>query len=634
MLTQIETRCVAASRVIAILAIGGMLALALLTVADIALRYFLNAPIPGLFEAAQLLMAVIVVATLPVGIMERNHVTIDIFEAPLGPRWAKLGEAIGALLLLAFMAVLAWRFGLYAERLMRRGDATLIFGLPVAPFWWGVTAIIAACAMLQLVALARTLREVLDRFADETSAPGSRGGALLLVSALIASLVLYYVLAAGSRGMSPTVLAILAFAAIWLPVVMLVPVGVAMAVAGLVGSAVITSTEVSLNSMVLQIASFLGNFNVSVLPLFLMMGSFAAVADLSEDVYRLAHALFGRLKGGLAMATIGGCAGFGAVTGSSVATAATIGRVALPEMQGRGYAPSLATGCVAAGGTLGALVPPGSGPLVIFGLLTEASIGQLFIASLLPAILAVALYLVTIWAFVRVWPRSAPEAAAPERGELLAATKRCGPVTLLFLLVLGGLYFGLFTVTESAAVGAAAAFFVALWRGKLRRQTFLAVIAETTQTTAMIYLLIFGALVFSYFTGLSGIAESWTKAVTALGWPPIAVIALLLVVYLALGTFMDSWTIMIVTVPIVTPLITSMGYDLVWWGILMLCVVETGGITPPFGLNMFVLKNIGNVSMAVVFAGVLPFVAADVIRIAILTAFPAISLWLPSTMFD
>ena len=631
MLSRIETRCIAASRLIAILAVGGMLALALLTVADIALRAAFSAPIPGLFEVSQLLMAVIVVATLPVGIMERNHITIDLFEGMLGPRWTKTGEAIGAVLMVAFMAVLAWRFGLYAERLAIRGDTTTIVGVPIAPFWWAVTGILWACAALQLVALARTVTEARARFADRTLA-AKPGGAWLLAGALIVSVVMFYILATGQR-MSPTGLAILAFAAIWFPIVALVPVGVAMAAAGLVGSAVITSPDVSLNSMVLQIASFLGNFNVSVLPLFLMMGSFAAVADLSEDVYRLAHAVFGRLKGGLAMATIGGCAGFGAVTGSSVATAATIGRVALPEMQARGYSPALATGCVAAGGTLGALVPPGSGPLVIFGLLTEASIGQLFIASLLPAVLAVALYLACIWVFVRVWPRSAPAAGAPERGELWAAAKRCGPVTFLFVLVLGGLYAGVFTVTESAAVGAATAFFVAVWRGKLRRDTFLAVIGETTRTTAMIYLLIFGALVFSYFTGLSGVAESWTKAITALGWPPIAVIALLLVVFLALGTFMDSWTIMIVTVPIVTPLITGMGYELVWWGILMLCVVETGSITPPFGLNMFVLKNIGNVSMKVVFAGVLPFVAADMIRIAILAAVPAISLWLPSTMF-
>jgi tripartite ATP-independent transporter DctM subunit len=633
-LKRIETRCVAASRVIAILAVGGMLALALLTVADIALRFFFNAPITGLFEAAQLLMAVIVIAALPVGIMERNHVTIDLFEGLLGPRWSKMGEAIGAVCLLVFIAVLAWRFGIHAERLMRRGDTTMIVGIPIAPFWWAVAAIIGACALLQIVALATTWREAAERFADRTLDGRGRSGALLVVGSLIATFAMFYEIGVNGRTMGASGLAMLAFAAIWMPIVMLVPVAVAMAAAGLVGAAVLTSPEVSLNSMVLQISSFLGNFNVSVLPLFLMMGSFAAVADLSEDVYRLAHALFGRLKGGLAMATIGGCAGFGAVTGSSVATAATIGRVALPEMQARGYAPTLSTGCVAAGGTLGALVPPGSGPLVIFGLLTEASIGQLFIASLLPAILAVALYLITIWAFVRVWPNSAPAAAAPERGELIAAARRCGPVAFLFAVVLGGLYLGVFTVTESAAVGAATAFFVAMWRGKLRRDTFLAVIGETTRTTAMIYILIFGALVFSYFTGLTGVAETWTKAVTALGWPPIAVIALLLLVFLALGTFMDSWTIMIVTVPIVTPLITGMGYDLIWWGILMLCVVETGSITPPFGLNMFVLKNIGNVSMAVVFAGVLPFVAADVVRIAILAIFPSISLWLPSTMFD
>jgi tripartite ATP-independent transporter DctM subunit len=414
----------------------------------------------------------------------------------------------------------------------------------------------------------------------------------------------------------------------------LVPIGAAMGLVGLIGTALISTPETSFSTLAIQSAAFLGNSNVSVLPLFLMMGSFAAVAGVSDDVYALAHALLGRWRGGLAMATIGGCAGFGAVTGSSVATVATLGRVSIPEMKARGYSPALTTGTVAAGGTLGPLVPPGSGPLVVFALLTEASIGQLMIASVGPAILAIVLYLATIWIYVRVVPQSAPQIARPKPGELKAALKRSGPVTFLFGGVLGGLYFGVFTGTESAAVGAAGAFFVALYRGKIRRDTFLEVIGETTITTALIYGIILGALIFSYFIGLSGLASDASAFIVGLNWPPFAVVFLLLAIYIVLGTFMESYTVMIISVPIVTPIILGMGFSILWWGILMLCVVETGGITPPFGLNMFVAKNLADVPMGAVFKGVLPFVAADLIRITVIAVFPPLSLWLVSSMFQ
>jgi tripartite ATP-independent transporter DctM subunit len=364
-----------------------------------------------------------------------------------------------------------------------------------------------------------------------------------------------------------------------------------------------------------------------------MMGSFAALAGLAEDVYALAHAIMSPYRGGLAMATIGGCAGFGAVTGSSVATAATIGRVALPEMRARGYLPALSTGCVAAGGTLGNLVPPGSGPLVLFALLTEASIGQLFIASAIPAVLAIAAYLLTIVLFVRLSPGSVPAATNRDPGQLTAAIVRCGPISALFFVVLGGLYIGVFTSTESAAVGAFGAFLIALWRGKLRRADFWGVMAETTTTTALIYGMIFGALAFAFFTGVSGLTETSTKFIVGLNWDPLALVALLLLVFLVLGTFMDSYAIMIITIPIVTPLITGVGYDIVWWGILNLFVVEIGGISPPFGLTMFVLKSVEDVSMATIFKGVTPFCLAAIIALTILVLFPGITLWLPSTMY-
>jgi C4-dicarboxylate transporter DctM subunit len=364
------------------------------------------------------------------------------------------------------------------------------------------------------------------------------------------------------------------------------------------------------------------------------MGSFAAVSGMADDLYRLAHAAFGRFRGGLALATIGSCAGFGALTGSSLATAATIGRVAIPEMRARGYSPALATGVCAAGGTLGPLVPPGSGPIIVFALLTEASVGKLFVASVGPAILAIVLYLLTIMLYVRIAPTSAPPASGKVEGaELRAALVRCIPVGLLVFGVMGGLYFGFFTDTESAAVGAIGAFLCAVLRGKLNRGAFFTVMVETTATTAMVYGLIIGAQIFSFFVGVSALTESATAYVSGLNWSPIALMTLILFGYLVLGTVMESFAVMIITVPIITPLVLSMGYDIIWWGIVMLCVVETGMIHPPFGLNVFVLKSITpDTTLWTIYKGVTPFVAADLVKLALMVLLPAIALWLPYSM--
>jgi tripartite ATP-independent transporter DctM subunit len=418
----------------------------------------------------------------------------------------------------------------------------------------------------------------------------------------------------------------------WSVLMTLVPVAAVMGLTGLVGTTFFIGFAPSLSVLATEAAGFLTNINIAVLPLFLMMGSFAAAAGIADDAYALAHALLSRFRGGLAMATIGGCAGFGAVTGSSVATAATIGRVALPEMAARGYSPALSTGCVAAGGTLGNFVPPGSGPLVLFALLTEASIGQLFVASTLPAVLVILAYLATVSLFVRVHPDSAPKAGHRAPGELGAALKRSGPLVMLFVAVLGGMYIGVFTATEAAAVGAFGSFLVAIFRRKLRPATFWQVMSETTQVTAMIYTLIFGALMFAFFAEITGVASVSMKFVASLEWPPIFLIVLLLVVFVGLGTFMDSYAVMIITIPIVTPLVLAAGYDIIWWGVINLFVIEIGAISPPFGLNMFVLKSIQNVPLATIFYGATWFCIAAIITLAILVAFPSISLWLPSTM--
>jgi tripartite ATP-independent transporter DctM subunit len=505
---------------------------------------------------------------------------------------------------------------------------------------YAMTALFGLCALVQVIVFLNALVKALAyRPVDGRPESSALAWAFSIAIGLgMAALIVWGIFdfRAMSRLASANVgLTIAVFCAVmWLLLLFLVPLSAVMGLMGIVGAALFIGFNPSFGAFATEVSGFLTNTQVAVLPLFLMMGSFAAVAGIADDMYALAHALLSRWPGGLAMATIGGCAGFGAMTGSTVATAALVGRVALPKMSDRGYSPALATGCVAAGGTLGNLVPPGSGPLVLFSLLTESSLGQLFIASIIPSLIAIAAYLLTVLIYVYVSPSSAPIAVKPERGELRAALERCGPVTFLFFLVLGGLYFGIFNSTEAAAVGAFGAFLVALMRGKLRPADFWSAMAETTSTTALVYPLIFGALIFGFFTSISGITETATKFVVGLGWEPLAVVALLLVVFLVLGTFMDSYAIMIVTVPIVTPLVTGVGYDIVWWGILNLFVVEIGGISPPFGLTMYVLKGFQDVPMATIFKGVTPFCIAAIMVLIVLTLFPSITLWLPSTMMN
>ncbi|OFZ96723.1 MAG: hypothetical protein A3H35_07955 [Betaproteobacteria bacterium RIFCSPLOWO2_02_FULL_62_17] len=421
---------------------------------------------------------------------------------------------------------------------------------------------------------------------------------------------------------------------VWVLLVLYVPLAVALGLLGILCTSLMIGLDPALNVLGNESAQFLTNSQVAVVPMFLMMGSFAVVAGMSEDIYDLAHSLFSHLRGGLALATIGGCSGFGALTGSSLATVATIGRVALPEMRARGYSPGLASGCVAAGGTLGALVPP-SIPLIFYAFLTESSIGQLFVAAMIPAALAIGLYMLAIAAQVRLVPSSAPATSErPSWADIGRAMKKAWAALLLFGIVLGGIYGGIFTETEAAAVGAVGAFIAAVLRGRMSRESVQRVMGETTATTALLYLIIFGVLTFSFSMGVTGLPLRMTAFFQDLNWAPIAVIAMLLVMYLMLGCIMDSNTIMFVTVPIVAPLVAGMHYDLIWWGIVNLVVLETGLITPPFGIHLFVLKSIvgSDAPLSAVYRGVVPFVIADMVKLALLVIFPALALWLPSTM--
>ena len=635
---RVERACLTVARPIAFLGVLGMLIAAGVTVVDVLMRWLANTAITALNEIIAMVFAVAVAACIPAGLAGGVNLKIDLLARWLTGRIAAWLDALGALLLLIFVTILAWRIGVFADSLTAQGRTTVILQWPQAPFMYAVSFLLWIGTAVQAAMTVNAAR----RAVTQTRAPGTSESPVvtaivLAVGAILVALGLFmaYDFAAIARwtGRNVGLAVTLAFIVMWLLMLAQVPLAAVMGLTGVVCSALFIGFAPAISAFATEATTFLTNAQVATLPLFLMMGSFAAVSGMSDDMYRLGHVLLSRYRGGLALATIGGCAGFGALTGSSLATAATIGRVAIPEMRARGYSPALATGCCAAGGTLGPIVPPGSGPIIVFALLTEASIGQLFVASVGPAILTILFYFITVMLYVRIAPDAAPQTRIREAGELAETARRCIPVGILFAAVMGGLYFGVFTDTESAAVGAFGAFVFAAWRGKLTRGAFWAVMAETTATTAMIYALIFGAQIFSFFVGVSALTQAATEFVGSLQWSPLAIVAVILIAYLLLGSLMEAFAVMVITVPIVTPLVLSLGFDLVWWGIIMLIVIEVGMIHPPLGLNVFVLKGITpDVPLWTIYKGVLPFCLADLIKLVLMVLIPAITLWLPSTM--
>ena len=655
-LETLDRRCITITQRVAFIGVIAMLFIAFTTIADVVLRWLFNSPIDGLSEMEGMALAVAVSGCFPAGAAQRVNLTIDLLGNRVSKRTLAWLKALGGLTLLVFYGFVAWRIGEYAFKLQARSAETVYVHLPMAPFMWAVASFLAIAALMQLVALAVSVKYALAGIPDPSGWSIENGekpieakpvvdvatGKVLLgvFFMLLAAALVLYGFATGFDALStvakanPGTLALVVVLAIWVLLVLNVPLAVALGLMGILCAGLMIGLEPALNVLGNESAQFITNSQVAVVPMFLMMGSFAVVAGMSEDIYDLAHSLFSPLRGGLAIATIGGCGGFGALTGSSLATVATIGRVALPEMRSRGYSAELATGCVAAGGTLGALVPP-SIPLIFYAFLTETSIGQLFVAAMIPAAIAIAGYMVAIAVHVRLVPTAAPaRSERPRWADILRALRKAWAAIVLFSIVLGGIYGGIFTETEAAAVGAVGAFLFAILRGRMTRHTITQVLGETTATTALLYLIIFGVLTFSFSMGVTGLPQRMTTFFEDLNWAPIAVICVLLLIYLILGCIMDSNTIMFVTVPIVAPLVAGMHYDLVWWGIINLMVLETGLITPPFGIHLFVLKSIvgSDAPLGVVYRGVIPFVVADLVKLALLVLFPALALWLPSTM--
>ena len=430
--------------------------------------------------------------------------------------------------------------------------------------------------------------------------------------------------------MEPVSVVMLGLAGMFVLILLHVPLGVAMGLAGVVGFGVLGGFAPALTLLASETSSNFSSLDLATIPLFIMMGGFASAAGLSEDLYRMAYALLGHRRGGLAMATIGGCAGFGAVCGSSIATTATFGKVALPSMLERGYAPGFAAGTVAAGGTLGILVPP-SVIMVIYAVLAEQLIITLYVAAILPSVLAIALHLMAIHLHVSRQPADAPPGERLPWIERWREVRRSWAVLLLIGIVLGGISFGVFTATEGAAVGAALAFLFALLRRALDARSFWNTLTDVASTTGMIYVIIIGASLFGYFVAISHAPEAMIAAISQSGLSIPVVLVLLMLMYLVLGAVFDEVAAMVITLPFVLPLIKSWGFDPVWWGIINVVIVELGMIIPPIGMNVFVIHGQAPaIALGAIYRGVTPYIISNLLRLAILLAFPAICLWLPA----
>ncbi len=405
-----------------------------------------------------------------------------------------------------------------------------------------------------------------------------------------------------------------------------IPLGIALLTVALAGISFINSFDAARTLLPMTLTEAAFSYELAVVPMFILMGNVLSRTGISEDLFRAANAFLGAVRGGLALATVVTCAGFSAVCGSSFATAATMAKVAYPSMKRYGYSDRLASATIAAGGTLGILIPP-SIILMIYGILTQQNIGELFIAGVIPGLIGLLMYMLVVYVIAWVKPEEAPRGAKSSASERLASLAGVWPFAALFLLIIGGLYLGLFTATEAGGIGSGVALLIAISQRRMSWARFREVMIETAHTSVMLYVVLFGAMMFAQLISMSGLADELLQLVQNSGLSKMGILVAILAVFLLLGCVMDSMAIILIFVPLFMPTLVAQGFDLVWFGIIVVVLTEIGLITPPVGMNVFVLKaNLPKVPVGTIFRGLIPFIAIDLARLVLLVMVPAISL--------
>ena len=433
--------------------------------------------------------------------------------------------------------------------------------------------------------------------------------------------------------MTPFVAGFLGIACLFLLLILRTPVAFAMLIVGFGGYWVLEGLRSAGGVLLTESYSAISNYNLIVVPMFVLLGNVSSAAGFSRGLYDAAFAWVGRFRGGLASASVLGCAIFAAVSGSSVATAVTLGKVALPEMKRLGYAPGLSTGAIAAGGTLGFLIPPSTG-FVLYAILTEESIGRLFMAGVLPGLLLTGLFMAAIWIVSVLDPEAGPRGEPVALSERFRILGQAAPLLFVILLSIGGIYVGVFTPVEASGIGAALVILLAVARRRISFADFREAVRSTLSTSAMLYAIVIGANVLNPFFAITRIPSTLGEGLGALGLGAYGTLFVIILAYVVLGMFMDGLSMLVITIPIVFPVITALGFDPIWFGVIAVIVIEMGMITPPVGLNVFVVRAVaGDVPLATIFRGVMPFLIAMIIGLLLIIAVPDIALFLPNTMF-
>jgi len=606
---------------------AGILALMMfLTAADVCLRYLFSRPIMGAYELTEVMLVILVFLGLAYTAVTKGHISVTILFSYLPQRAQSVLDSAINLVGTVIFSLICWQSIIYMQEKMQAGDATEVLLIPMYP----VIAVSAfGSALLSLAFLTRmvnALSQALEKSRKRVWAGlmGAFGVAIMFLGSPLWAPQIPRIdpLLAGVIGMC--VLLVILFSGMY--------VGLAMALIGFVGIVYLMDADAALATLGSTPFHTPEHYTLSTIPLFILMGMFAFHSGISRSLYEATYKWLGHFPGGLAMATVGGCAGFAAISGSSVANAATMGTLTLPEMKRYNYDDRLATGCISAGGTIGSMIPPSTG-FIIYSFLTEQSIGKLFMAGVFPGILEALIYMLTIYMICKLNPLMGPPGPRSSFKEKILVLKGIWPVVVLFVGVLGGLYLGVFTPTEAAGAGAFGALVVSLARRRLNWNTFVISLLEASKTTAMIFFIIIGAKILGYFLAVTRLPFVLADFVGALSVNPWFSFGIILFIYLILGCVMDGLAMVLLTIPIFYPVVVALGFDPIWFGVIHLKIVEIGLITPPIGINVFVISGVAKgVPLQTIYRGVIPFVIADLFHLGILLAFPSISLFLPGLM--
>jgi tripartite ATP-independent transporter DctM subunit len=602
-----------------------LVAMMLVTTIDVIGRYIFNSPLRGASEIAEFLQVIVVFFGVAYTATQKGHVAVDFLFTRLPQRGQRFLIRFVSLVSAALFAVIAWES--VAQSLVFKASmrSSPVLEIPDWPF---VLVVAFGSGLLSIVLLGDFV-ESLSSEPHNRREFWSRVLGVVVVALLVSALFVWFY---RLPKVSPIMAGIFGMVLLVLLLLTRMPVGFVMATVGFLGASYIRGVVPALGQIGRLPYVTPANYDWTAISLFVLMGFLALHSGMGSDLYRVVYAWMGRLPGGLAIATIGGCAGFAAISGDSLSTAVTMGTVALPEMKAYQYSPKLAAGCVAAGGTLGVLIPP-SVVFIIYGMLTEQSIGRLFIAGILPGILVSGLFMLLIYVRCRSDPALGPHGPKTTFREKLVTLRATWRVIVLFGLVIGGIYFGVFTATEAGAIGAFGALLAVLTRGGLTWKNFVTSIVEAGKIIAMTFIILIGAFILNLFLSLSRLPMEFANFVVGLNVPSVLVLILIYVVYMILGCLISGLALITLTVPIIYPVVVALGYDPIWFGVMIVLTNEMAVITPPVGINVYAIAGVAkDLPMEVVFRGIFPFFLMLAVALAILTAFPQIATFLPSMM--